>query len=313
MHLGSPSIAGLIEHFRMLQPDKAALIDLESDEVLTFQDLASESAAYAAALFEAGIAPGARVILIMDNSIPAIVTWCALWRIGAVVCPMSAASMSTLAFRHALKQVHSQTCIFVNDLAENTNEILEVLAEGQVRIFNISLVLIENKELCIEAGNEALLGRALPFDQANNDDDLAAVCFTSGTSGTPKAVGHTHKSYRMNGYDSVYLLDFKSADKIIEYRPLSWFSAQILSFMPFLQLGLTLHLAQRFSLSRFTNWIDLYGISFAPGGPAILRLLIKHGIEKKGATLKSLRRMSCSSAPLMPGELAEIHQRLGMV
>lgn len=306
------SVASLIEHHRSSQPDKEALVDLESSEVLTYQDLARKSAAYAAALFESGIVPGTPVILVMDNSISAILTWCALWRVGAVVCPISFTTMSPAVFQHAIEQLKSTTCILIKSLPNSSLEFLKVLQEAGVRASLLDDILINHKNAFNKAAKAAAAGRALPFDRINLDDDIAAVCFTSGSSGIPKAVVHTHKSYRMNGKDSTYLLGLKDSDRIIEYRPLVWFSAQILSLMPFLQLGMTMHLAQKFSLRRFSNWIDNHSITIAPGGPAILRLLTKRGIQKKCGRLNSLRLMTNSSAPLMPGELADIHRSLGV-
>ena len=308
----SDSVLAMIEQLRASDPNKVALVDLENDEVWTFQDLATNSAAYGAALIGAGVMPGQTVILLMDNSAVSVLVWCALWRIGVIVCPISNNAMSVKAFASAIKQLKSSTCVFPKSMVGASTEICDILQKNKIRLLMLAEIVAKHEEACVEAARTAGNGRRLEFDCDNEDEDLAAICFTSGTSGTPKAVAHTFKSYRLNGADSINLINFNKTDRMIEYRPLAWFSAQILSLMPFLQLGITLHLAQTFSLSKFSVWIEKNAITVAPGGPAILRLLRNNGVVKGKGHLESLRLMTNSSAPLMPGELAEIHQILGV-
>ena len=61
---------------------------------------------------------------------------------------------------------------------------------------------------------------------------------------------------------------------MLEYRSFGWNSAQVLSLMPFLQKGLTLHIARRFSHSRLFEWIARYGITFAAGVPTVINMLL---------------------------------------
>ena len=68
--------------------------------------------------------------------------------------------------------------------------------------------------------------------------------------------------------------------------------------MPFLQKGLTLHIAKRFSHSRFFQWIQRYGITFAAGVPTVLNMLLNKPLGYTAADLPTLRLMSCSTAPL---------------
>ena len=63
-------------------------------------------------------------------------------------------------------------------------------------------------------------------------------------------------------------------DRTLEYRSFGWNSAQVLSLMPFLEKGLTMHIAKRFSNSRFFDWIREYGITFAAGVPTVLNMLL---------------------------------------
>src|SRR5262249_6028233 len=91
--------------------------------------------------------------------------------------------------------------------------------------------------------------------------DVAAMCSTSGTTGMPKIVVYDHACYWLNGLDTIDLLDIGPDDRALEYRTFDWYSAQILSLMPFLQTGSTLCVARRFSRSRFADWIARYQVT----------------------------------------------------
>src|SRR5262249_56823003 len=83
-----------------------------------------------------------------------------------------------------------------------------------------------------------------------------------------------------------------------EYRSLGWNSAQVLSLMPFLQKGLTLHIARRFSHSRFFDWVREHGITFSVGVPTVVNMLLNKPLGYTAKDVPSLRLMTCSTAPL---------------
>jgi acyl-coenzyme A synthetase/AMP-(fatty) acid ligase len=57
-----------------------------------------------------------------------------------------------------------------------------------------------------------------------------------------------------------------------------------------------MHIAKRFSHSRFFDWIRDNGITFSAGVPTVLNMLLNKPVEAKPTP--SLRLMSCSTAPL---------------
>jgi long-chain acyl-CoA synthetase len=68
--------------------------------------------------------------------------------------------------------------------------------------------------------------------------------------------------------------------------------------MPFLEKGLTMHIARRFSHSRFFEWIKAYGITFAAGVPTVLNMLLNTPLGFTAKDVPTLRLMTCSTAPL---------------
>jgi acyl-coenzyme A synthetase/AMP-(fatty) acid ligase len=101
-------------------------------------------------------------------------------------------------------------------------------------------------------------------------------------------------------------------DRTLEYRSFGWNSAQVLSLMPFLETGLTLHIARRFSHSRFFDWIRTHGISFAVGVPTVVNMLLNKPLGYTAKDVPTLRLMSCSTAPLTPEQWLRFEDMYGV-
>ena len=132
---------------------------------------------------------------------------------------------------------------------------------------------------------------------------------TSGTTARPKIVIYDHAAYWLNGLDTLEFLGLTADDRTLEYRSFGWNSAQVLSLLPFLQKGLTMHIARRFSHSRFFDWIRDNGITFAAGVPTVLNMLLNKPVEAKPTP--TLRLMSCSTAPLTAKQWEQFEEMYG--
>ena len=59
-----------------------------------------------------------------------------------------------------------------------------------------------------------------------------------------------------------------------------------------------MHVAKRFSHSRFFDWVQKYGITFSAGVPTVVNMLLNKPLGYTAKDVPTLRLMSCSSAPL---------------
>ena len=82
--------------------------------------------------------------------------------------------------------------------------------------------------------------------------------------------------------------------------------------MPFLQKGITMHVAKRFSHSRFFEWVQNYGITFAAGVPTVINMLLNKPLGFTAKDVPTLRLMSCSSAPLTAQQWKQFEEMYGL-
>ena len=132
------------------------------------------------------------------------------------------------------------------------------------------------------------------------------LSFTSGTSAAPKGVMHRFGNYYWIADQSINMWQLTGADRMLEFRSLSWASSHMLCLNPALRVGATILLARRFSRSRFFGWLRDFAPTMVIGVPTVINLLL--GLDPAPediAATRALRFMSSSTAPLM----VEQHRR----
>lgn len=293
-------VAELLDAYRKRDAAKVALVDVDCDKRITFGELAALVDRTALLLTNIGMRPGARILLLADSSIEKIIFWLGIWRIGAVVCPLN------------LNFIRKAADVVVETIAPDL-----VLTDGRQADFAIlrqrSAPIFRFAEWQAGATDVRMAGDRILFDtqpESHRHDhaigllpspaitDIACMTCTSGTTGIPKIVVYDHLALWENGRDSIDLLNLQPEDRTLEYRSLGWYSAQILSLMPFLQIGLTLHLARKFSYYHLADWIDDHRITVCVGIPTVINILLNQPIPEARKRFASLRAMTSSTAPL---------------
>jgi crotonobetaine/carnitine-CoA ligase len=84
--------------------------------------------------------------------------------------------------------------------------------------------------------------------------DLASIRFTSGTTGSPKGIMHSHAQMLNKSANHVRVLEYTSADTLYTPFPLHHSLASTMGMMGTVQAGGTMVSAPRFSASRY--WLE---------------------------------------------------------
>ena len=89
--LGIPyrPLAELFAKYRARDPDKTAIVDLDSGSAISFGALDQVTTDIAAYLKGRGVIKGSRVLLLSDEYLEKLLIWFGVWRIGAVLCPLN--------------------------------------------------------------------------------------------------------------------------------------------------------------------------------------------------------------------------------
>jgi long-chain acyl-CoA synthetase len=302
------SVAELLAKYKARDAAKTAIVDLDSGSSTNFGELDQIATDIAVFLKSQGIKKGSRVLLLSDECIEKLLIWLGTWRIGAVICPLNI-------------ELNEKVMV---DLTRAVDPAL-ILCEKSL---NLSGLVGDHPARRLTFGRWSPSGIRDPEDgffavlprgrssvevaERNNGDEMSCIFCTSGTTDRPKLVVYNHAAYWMNGLNTLEFLGLTENDRTLEYRSFGWNSAQVLSLMPFLQKGLTLHIAKRFSHSRFFEWVQANAITFSAGVPTVLNMLLNKPLGYTAKDIPSLRLMSCSTAPLTEQQWAQFEMMYGV-
>jgi acyl-coenzyme A synthetase/AMP-(fatty) acid ligase len=300
-------IAELFALYRDRDPAKTAIVDLDSETAITFGELDRITTEVAVLLKRRGVRKGSRVLLLSDENLEKLLLWFGIWRIGAVVCPLNI-EINAKVLADLAPVVNPVLVLWHKDL--DIDALVGDCAASRIRFgaWSVGGAADPQDELFSSLSR----ADAVDLPQRNAPEDIACIFCTSGTTSRPKIVVYDHCAYWLNGLSTLEFLGLTENDRTLEYRSFGWNSAQVLSLMPFLEKGLTMHVAKRFSHSRFFEWIQRYGITFAAGVPTVLNMLLHKPLGYTAKDLPTLKLMSCSTAPLTAQQWLQFEEMYGV-
>jgi acyl-CoA synthetase (AMP-forming)/AMP-acid ligase II len=183
-----------------LSPDREAYVDSHRDLRLTYRALNERCNRLANALLDAGITKGERVGLLLMNSAEFMEAYFALAKVGAVVVPLNWRLVAD-ELEFILKDSGTRRLIFGEEFLDTVADLhgrgdrteveqwLQVAGNVPVAHFAQAYEAFRDAGSVLEPSRH----RAEPGVHAA-DDDMLYIMYTSGTTGLPKGVVHTHRS-----------------------------------------------------------------------------------------------------------------------
>ena len=174
------SLFGLLERAVVRDPDALALV--AGAVRLTYRDLAGQTERLAAGLAARGVRPGDRVALLIGNRPEFLITICAAARLGAIAVPLSVREQAP-GLRYMLENCGAKLLIYDAELADR-------LPEEWGRDRGIAVGAAPSGQ----ATFATLLDRggAAPPPYRPDEEEVAIILYTSGTTGRPKGAMLTH-------------------------------------------------------------------------------------------------------------------------
>jgi long-chain acyl-CoA synthetase len=257
----------LLEDTRAKFPLNVALIF--EDKSYTYADLCNLTGSLSAALQEQGVQPGDRVAFLLPNCLEIVLCYYACLKIGAIAVPLNIRFSAEL-LQYAINHSGAWVLISEPDLYSQIAKIRSSLPE-------VKQCYLTTRHLEFEGVRSFAELLATPrhsqVDTASTNR-AAAIYYTSGTTGLPKAVVHTHASLAQATQNQIDQISLTSAETTLILFPICYligFGSQIL---PFHKAGATVVLLSQFEPRATLAAIEKYRPTKTYGFPKLYHELI---------------------------------------
>lgn len=292
--------------------DRTALIDAGDGTTLSYAQLDGLTRRIAAGLADAGVRKGEVVALHSPNTLLYPAVFYAASRAGAAVTTVHPQSTAE-EFATQLHDSGARWIVTVSPLldvartaAERTGGVSEIFVCDKAEGHRSVLAMSGAAERAEAAAADAATGAAL--DPAT---DLAALPYSSGTTGSPKGVMLTHRNIATNLAQLYEVVPHRPGDRVLAVLPFFHIYGLTALMNAPLRSGATVIVLPRFELEQFLGAIEKYKVNALYVAPPIVLALAKHP-SVDSYDLSSVEYLVSAAAPLDAELGTACARRLGL-
>jgi len=283
------------------------------DKASTYAELDGAITKFASGLKKLGVEKGDHVALLLGNSPHFVISFYGALRLGATVIPINpiytADEIGYILNNGDVKVVVGLDMMV--PLAEKIHHQLPkvdhfiICETGQAAEVDFSKLTLGQKMKpftdVIASGEPDFKGPEV------NDEDVAVILYTSGTTGKPKGAMLTHKNLYSNAKDVSDYLKINEEDRVITALPMFHVFCMTVALNAPLMNGGTLIIVPKFSPAEIFRIARKYEATVFAGVPTMYNFLFQYP-EGKQEDLKSLR-LCISGGASLPVALLENFER----
>ncbi|MEO8035519.1 MAG: AMP-binding protein, partial [Acidobacteriota bacterium] len=283
----------LLSERARISPDKTAFVSIESGERLTYAQLNAHAAAAAGSLGALGVGRGDRLGILAFNCTEFVEVFFGALKAGVVAVPLS-----TRATAHELNAIIADCGMKHLLVGDGFDAVRRELTCPQSPL--------------VRSGGERGEPAAADAGPAGLEDDEALACllYTSGTTGKPKGVMIPRRQLLWNGYNTAINWGLRDDDVSPVFTPLYHAGGLAAFLIPIFCAGGTVVLHRSFVPAEVWRTIEEEACTVVLGVPTIWKMLLD-APEMATTKLAHVRWFISGGAPL-PQYLIDAYQTRGV-
>lgn len=272
--------------------DKPALVYPKCEETISHRALLDKVNSLALELKSLGVGKGDRVVVITGNRPETIISYLAIWRMGAIAVPANP-DFKSEELTYIMSDSEPRAVIALDFVCTDVlpkvnydfNKVAIISLSGVGNTYSLN-TMIKASSPKIRPENCSL-------------DDLCQIQYTSGTTGKPKGAMLTHGNWMAAVEAERWVLKLTDEDVYLGFYP--HFHVGVSWGITALRYGATFIMMERFNLDEYLRLARDYKVTVLSGMPPVLHSLV-HAPPGSEDYLKSARCIITGGA-LTPEEV----------
>ncbi|WP_249870748.1 long-chain-fatty-acid--CoA ligase [Oceanobacillus saliphilus] len=288
-----------------LYGDKTAVID--DEKVVTYFELNERVNRLSHGLKELGVEKGDKVAILAPNTLEMLEGFYGAFQLGAVTVPLNI-RLKPNDYLFILN--HSETkVLFVDyELYGLIDPVRDQLNVEQIIVHGGSKIKFEENDFDYEKWLAQFT--ANPFDRAEMDEqDIASLLYTSGTTGDPKGVMLTHRNNYMQALQVMHHLRVSDQDVVLHVLPMFHVNGWG-SIFYYTGNGATQVMLRKTRPDIIFEKLQKHDVTIMQMAPTVLNSLLQYYDESKLNLNQNVRVVIGGSAPPVTF-VAKVEEELG--
>ena len=314
----------MYERSASIDPDRPVLSYFGT--TITAAEFEAQADALAAWLQARGIVHGDRIALYLQNMPEFVIAIVATWKVGAIPVPVNPmyreAELSEL-----LTDSGARALVVLQDLWHDVaahvveqTPVKIVLSTNGLRYLRADdprpAVLEDVTERPVPIGEDF---RAVVEDHLGQQpsvvpltgDDVAFLCYTSGTTGPPKGAMVTHRGTVFSSQNFRDMRGLGRDDVVFAVAPLFHITGLICTISLGFLVPMRMVLGYRFDAGESMMLIERYRATFTVGATTVFIAFLSHP-DFESRDIASLTKIICGGAPIPPAVLERYESATGV-
>lgn len=269
------------KHAARFYPDRQAVYDTETQTSLTYEQLNAQVDALAAFIQAQNPSGRAKISILADNSLEMLLVILATYASNGIIIPLTPTDVES-TLKYQLDSVAPDYIFY----AEKYSHLIEFYQGDRLQIELLKQGVLNNNQI-----------KSAPTRPAANLSDTAAIKFTGGSTGLPKAVIQSHRCISTMVMSLCDVYEFDEQEKFLICAPLTHGAGTFV--LPVLNKGGQLVITNRRPANELLDLIHTLEITSLWLPPTLL-LSLTHEQERKGYPLPKLKNILYGGGPCTP-------------